>query len=81
MIPVVVEHRFHPPLNLSRGLPTPSTLGGPCLSLYEVSWESTYFSSDGTRDISVHEAPDAELVRRAYRAAGAAFRGRLVRPV
>jgi hypothetical protein len=73
MTMIVVEHQFEPALNLSRGLPTANALGGPCLPIYNVAWRSTYFACDGTQAVCVYDAPDAETVRRAYRAAGAQF--------
>jgi hypothetical protein len=72
MAVILVEHRFRPALDMSRGTPGAHKLVS-CLPSYDVTWLSSYFATDGARGICVYEARDAETVRRAYRAAGVGF--------
>lgn len=69
---VIVEERFDPPIDLSQGSPVADKVS-PCLPVYDVHWLSSYIARDGTRCVCVYEAPDAEAVRRTYRAAGVPF--------
>ena len=68
----MVERRFSPALDPARGMPAADEVV-PCLPLYEITWESSYLACDGTRAVCVYTAPDAERVRRAYRAGGVEF--------
>jgi hypothetical protein len=72
MAVIMVEERFEPAIDLSQGSPVADQIS-PCLPIYEMTWLSSYIASDGTRCVCVYEAPDAETVRRAYRAAGVEF--------
>jgi hypothetical protein len=69
---IMVDERFDPPIDLSQGSPVAEKVS-PCLPLYEVTWLSSYISTDGTRCVCVYEAADAESVRRVYRTAGVPF--------
>jgi hypothetical protein len=44
-----------------------------CLALRNARWMRSYYTSDGKRGICQFEAPDAESVRDAFRAAGHPF--------
>ena len=68
----VVEERFEPPINADALNPYTEALS-PCLKTYDVKWVSSYVGRDGSQCICVYDAPDAESVRRAYRAAEAPF--------
>lgn len=72
MAVIIVEERFDPPIDLSKGSPVADKVS-PCLPIYDVRWLSSYIASDGTRCVCVYEANDAESVRRVYRAAGVDF--------
>ena len=71
-VTVVVEHRFSPALDLAQPITVDDRVG-PCLPAYEIGWRNSWFACDGTRGVCVYDAPDAETVRRAYRAAGVQF--------
>jgi len=45
----------------------------PCLGQNNVRWICSFLSEDRTRRICIHEAPDAEAVRDAYRTADIPF--------
>ena len=68
----VVEERFDPPIDAERLNPYNDALS-PCLKTYDVKWVSSYVARDGVQCICVFEAPDAESVRKAYRAAEVPF--------
>jgi len=68
MAVVIVEEKFDPPIDLSQGSPVADKVS-PCLPVYDVHWLSSYIA----RCVCVYEAPDAEAVRRTYRAAGVPF--------
>ena len=72
MAVIIVEERFEPPIDLSKGSPVADKVS-PCLPIYDVRWLSSYIASDGTRCVCVYEANDAESVRRVYRTAGVDF--------
>jgi hypothetical protein len=72
MAVVIVEEKFDPPIDLSQGSPVADKVS-PCLPVYDVHWLSSYIARDGTRCVCVYQAPDAEAVRRTYRAAGVPF--------
>ena len=44
-----------------------------CLALRNARWMRSYHTADGQRSICQFEAPDAETVREAFRAAGHPF--------
>jgi hypothetical protein len=44
-----------------------------CLALRNARWVRSYYTADGRRSICQFEAPDAETVREAFRAAGHPF--------
>jgi len=44
-----------------------------CLTLRNARWMRSYYTGDGRRSICQFEAPDAETVREAFRAAGHPF--------
>ncbi|HSD20500.1 MAG TPA: DUF4242 domain-containing protein [Anaeromyxobacter sp.] len=44
-----------------------------CLTLRNARWMRSYYTADGRRSICQFEAPDAETVREAFRAAGHPF--------
>jgi hypothetical protein len=69
---IVVEEKFDPPVDVSKGNPEASKLS-PCLPVEGVTWVSSFIAADGTRCVCVYDAPDAEAVRRVYRKAGASF--------
>lgn len=68
----MVEERFDPPIDLSQGSPV-ADMVSPCLPVYEVTWLSSYISTDGSRCVCVYEADSAETVRKVYRTAGVPF--------
>jgi len=68
----MVEEKFEPPIDLSKGSPVADKVS-PCLPVYDVTWLSSYIASDGSRCVCVYEADTAEDVRRVYRTAGVAF--------
>jgi hypothetical protein len=68
----VVEERFDPPIN-AEGLNPYNEALSPCLKTYDVKWVSSYVARDGAQCMCVYEAPDAEAVRRVYRAAEVPF--------
>jgi hypothetical protein len=72
MAVIMVEERFEPPIDVTQGSPIAEDVS-PCLPVYDVHWLSSYIAADGTRCVCVYEAPDAESVRRAYRAAEVEF--------
>lgn len=72
MAVIMVEERFEPPIDVTQGSPIAEDVS-PCLPVYDVHWLSSYIATDGTRCVCVYEAPDAESVRRAYRAADVEF--------
>lgn len=72
MAVIMVEERFEPPIDVTQGSPIAEDVS-PCLPVYDVHWLSSYIATDGTRCVCVYEAPDAESVRRAYRAAEVDF--------
>jgi Protein of unknown function (DUF4242) len=69
---LVVEERFEPPIDVSKVNPYVEKLS-PCLPAYDVKWVASYLATDGARCICVYDAPGADAVRQAYRAAGAPF--------
>ena len=68
----VVEERFDPPIDAKALNPYTDALS-PCLKMYDVKWVSSYVAQDGSQCVCVYDAPDAESVRRAYRAAETPF--------
>jgi uncharacterized protein DUF4242 len=72
MATILVEERFDPPVDPSKGNPEAGKLS-PCLPVEGVTWVSSFIAQDGARCVCLYDAPDAESVRRAYRKAGAAF--------
>jgi len=72
MAVIMVEEKFEPPIDLSKGSPVADKVS-PCLPVYDVKWMSSYIASDGSRCVCVYEAANAEDVRRVYRTAGVAF--------
>ncbi len=72
MAVIMVEERFEPPIDVTQGSPIAEDVS-PCLPVYDVHWLSSYIATDGSRCVCVYEAPDAESVRRAYRAAEVEF--------
>jgi Protein of unknown function (DUF4242) len=69
---LVVEERFEPPIDVSKVNPYVEKLS-PCLPTYGVKWVASFLATDGTRCVCVYDAPSADAVRQAYRAAGAPF--------
>ncbi len=72
MVTLVVERSFPTPLT-EEDLAAVQERMGPCLVEYDVTWVQSYFSLDRRRMICHYEAPDAEAVRAANRAAEALF--------
>jgi hypothetical protein len=69
---LIVEERFDPPIDPD-GLNGYTDALSPCLKTYDVKWVSSFVARDGSQCICVYEAPDAEAVRQAYRAAEVPF--------
>jgi hypothetical protein len=69
---IMVEERFDPPIDTSKGSPVADKVS-PCLGVYDVEWVSSYIASDGSRCVCVYEAKDAETVRKVYRTARVPF--------
>ncbi|HXJ19537.1 MAG TPA: nickel-binding protein [Polyangia bacterium] len=69
----VVDERFDPPIDAEKLNPYSDALS-PCLKTYDVRWVSSYVARDGSQCVCIYEAPDAESVRRAYRAAAVPFK-------
>ncbi|HVE45536.1 MAG TPA: nickel-binding protein [Acidimicrobiales bacterium] len=72
MAVIMVEERFNPPIDTSKGSPVADKVS-PCLGVYDVEWLSSYIASDGSRCVCVYQAKDAETVRKVYRTAGVPF--------
>lgn len=72
MAVIIVEETFDQPIDPDQISPIAEQVS-PCLPIYDVTWLRSFIARDGTRCVCVYEAPDAEAVRHAYRAAGAQF--------
>jgi hypothetical protein len=72
MARVMVEHVFTEPFTDDRFQRTSEQLD-PCLQLRHGAWRRSSLSKDKLRMICEFEAPDAESVRQAMRAAGVAY--------
>ncbi len=72
MARVVVEQVFDPPMSDDDYAAFAKRLD-PCLELRRGQWRRSYVSPDKTRMTCEFEAPDAESVREAMRAAGLKF--------
>lgn len=69
---IVVDHRFDPPIDASQFKPKSEKLS-PCLPTFDIDWVTSILAADGSRMLCVYDAPDAEVVRRAYRLAQIPF--------
>jgi hypothetical protein len=72
MARVVVEQVFDPPMSEADYGSFAKRLD-PCLEVRHSMWRRSYVSPDRRRMTCEFEAPDAEVVREAMRAAGLAF--------
>ncbi len=72
MARVVVEQVFEPPMS-EEDYATFAKRLDPCLEIRSAQWRRSYVSPDRTRMTCEFEAPDAESVREAMRAAGMKF--------
>lgn len=66
---IVVEKQFESPLSDEEHAQLGKLLDG-CLEIRDARWMRSYLSSDRRRMVCEFEAPDAQSVRDAYRAAG-----------
>lgn len=72
MAMIICERVFSKPLTLADFNGAGAVLS-PCLDVRGIRWISSSLSTDGTRSVCKFEAPDAESVREANRAAGLPF--------
>ena len=69
---VVIEQVFDPPLTDEEHSRIGKRVDG-CLEVRNARWMRSYLSADRKRMVCEFDAPDAQSVRDAYRAAGVAF--------
>lgn len=69
---LIIEQTFDPPLSDEEHSRMGKALDG-CLEMRSARWMRSYLSSDRKRMVCEFEAPDAQSVREAYRAAGVQF--------